>query len=212
MDKKCLKCGKLMLGVTKRRFSCSVKCRPSTYVPKGRKRGKFVKCVYCGKKLWACPRYKKRNWRRFCSREHNILYMKKNAFHMNCKICGKVFYCQPSQIKYRNRKTCSRKCSSIYRKKQTEKRHIEQGYTKHQLDRLARYSTEAIQWRKDVFERDNYTCQFCGIRGAKLEADHIKPFAYFPELRYKLSNGRTLCRKCHDKTKIPASKMKELYG
>lgn len=33
------------------------------------------------------------------------------------------------------------------------------------------------QWRSDVFTRDDYTCQFCGIKGVKLNADHIKPLS-----------------------------------
>lgn len=53
------------------------------------------------------------------------------------------------------------------------------------------------KWRKAVFERDNYTCQECGIKGGKLCADHIKPYALFPDLRWILENGQTLCRKCH---------------
>lgn len=67
-------------------------------------------------------------------------------------------------------------------------------------------------WRELVFERDNYTCQFCHVRGGYLEADHIKPWAYFPALRFDLTNGRTLCRACHNTTKISAKHMKELYG
>jgi hypothetical protein len=63
-----------------------------------------------------------------------------------------------------------------------------------------RNSTEYKRWRKSVFERDNYTCQFCGVRGVIIQADHIKPFAYFPELRFELSNGRTLCVPCHKTT------------
>lgn len=61
------------------------------------------------------------------------------------------------------------------------------------------------EWRNAVFCRDNYQCQICGIRSGKkqyvyLNADHIKPFAYFPELRFEISNGRTLCLSCHKKT------------
>lgn len=40
-----------------------------------------------------------------------------------------------------------------------------------------RVHKEAKLWRKAVFERDNYTCQLCFIRGGDLQADHIKPWA-----------------------------------
>lgn len=34
----------------------------------------------------------------------------------------------------------------------------------------------------------------------KMHADHIKPFAIYPDLRFEVSNGRTLCSACHRKT------------
>lgn len=51
-----------------------------------------------------------------------------------------------------------------------------------------------------MFKRDNYTCVICGQRGGKLNADHIKPFALYPDSRFDLDNGRTLCFNCHTKT------------
>lgn len=68
-----------------------------------------------------------------------------------------------------------------------------------------RRSAKYKDWRKAVFERDNYTCCDCGARSAKgkrveINADHIKPFAYFPDLRFDVNNGRTLCIGCHKKT------------
>ena len=68
-----------------------------------------------------------------------------------------------------------------------------------------RNSARTKDWRKAVFERDNYTCLDCGARNGNgykviLNADHIKPWAYYPELRYDVSNGRTLCLGCHTKT------------
>ncbi len=64
-----------------------------------------------------------------------------------------------------------------------------------------RKSLEYRLWVKAVFERDNYQCIWGGKKhGSKLHADHIKPFALYPELRFAIDNGRTLCVDCHKKT------------
>ncbi len=61
---------------------------------------------------------------------------------------------------------------------------------------------ELAEWRKAVYERDHYTCRACGVRGSRrhpLNAHHIKPFMAYPESRFELSNGITLCEACHKK-------------
>lgn len=60
-----------------------------------------------------------------------------------------------------------------------------------------RLSAEMKEWRRRVFERDDYTCQVCSKRGGTMNADHIQPFSLFPDLRFDVSNGRTLCMSCH---------------
>ena len=74
-----------------------------------------------------------------------------------------------------------------------------------ETNRLVRSSFEYRLWRESVFKRDNYTCVKCGIHSGNgksviLNADHIKPFSQYPELRFAIDNGRTLCINCHKNT------------
>jgi len=77
-----------------------------------------------------------------------------------------------------------------------------------------REASKYKKWRKEVFERDNFTCQICGKRGLKLNADHIYAFsmiltkynidtvekAFICADLWNISNGRTLCVSCHRNT------------
>ena len=85
------------------------------------------------------------------------------------------------------------------------------------INHKIRMSLEYKLWRRSVFDRDGYTCVWCGDKSAEgkkvvLQADHIKPFAYFPELRFAIDNGRTLCILCHKKTNTYGIKSVKLFG
>jgi hypothetical protein len=135
---------------------------------------------------------------------------KGNSF--NCLICGDTFWRKPCAIKKGNNKFCSKKCYFVWqkgRKKSEEfiqkcrnKRPEQNGNWKGgitPINKKIRQSPEYTKWRSKVFERDRYTCRECGVCGCYLHAHHIKPFSLFPELRFVVSNGKTLCKKCHSK-------------
>lgn len=63
-----------------------------------------------------------------------------------------------------------------------------------------RGTMEWYNWRKSVFERDNYTCMECMKTGGKLEPHHIIPLRVSFERAFDIVNGVTLCRDCHKKT------------
>jgi 5-methylcytosine-specific restriction endonuclease McrA len=59
------------------------------------------------------------------------------------------------------------------------------------------FTPEYVEWRTAVYQRDDYTCQHCGEVGGKLNAHHIESWSSFPEKRFEIDNGITLCYKCH---------------
>ena len=74
-------------------------------------------------------------------------------------------------------------------------------------DRLARRyilgNVSHKTWRREVFERDNYTCVTCGIKNGlgktiAFNAHHIDGWNWCKEKRFDLNNGITLCKDCHD--------------
>lgn len=106
----------------------------------------------------------------------------------------------------RKRSEESRKKSSLMWK--GKKSHLWKGGVSKENE-LIRKSTEYKVWREKVFKRDNYICQFCKKVGGVLNADHIKPFSKYPELRFDVTNGRTLCVSCHRKTDTFGHKCKK---
>lgn len=61
-----------------------------------------------------------------------------------------------------------------------------------------RRSSAYSYWRLEVFKRDNYKCKMgnCDCRG-KIIAHHILSYTKFPELRFNINNGITLCQFHH---------------
>lgn len=52
-------------------------------------------------------------------------------------------------------------------------------------------------WSNLIKERDNHTCQKCGISDGIMIAHHIDPVINNPIESLDLDNGLTLCKKCH---------------
>lgn len=52
------------------------------------------------------------------------------------------------------------------------------------------------KWRMNVFTRDKFRCKICKTK-IGLQAHHILRWADFPELRYDINNGITLCLAHH---------------
>lgn len=66
----------------------------------------------------------------------------------------------------------------------------------------ARTSTAYNNWREQVYAKDWYTCQCCGQSiGIDKEAHHFMSFALYPDLRFDVNNGITLCSDCHSAVK-----------
>ena len=177
-----------------------------------KKSGDVMRCHICEKEFYRPPHLIK-SGARFCS-----IRCAGDSFLSGtvrvCETCGQDFYRPRSQESHRGMgRFCSKKCKGAHmRQSQTGKNNPGWKGGVSSENRRMRSSAAFREWREAVFERDNYTCVACGQRGGYLEPDHIKPFAYFPDLRFDPGNGRTMCKPCHKKTDTYGHKAKIKYG
>jgi len=66
-----------------------------------------------------------------------------------------------------------------------------------ELNDKIRKSAIYNKWRIAVYKKDYYTCQQCGYNKGYIAAHHIYPFSIYPEYRFEVKNGTTLCKSCH---------------
>lgn len=178
-------------------------------------------CKQCGDTFNRRDSYTNRNvWDRvmFCSRKCRG-ESDRTSVEMSCKQCSEPMLVELNLLE--TKKYCSYKCRSEARKsmvvtEDTRKRLSEaqkartdkrvgltgemnprwkggKGTERHRAMGRSEYKL----WRKAVFTRDNYTCTCCSKTGSYLHADHIVRWADDESLRYEVSNGQTLCYKCH---------------
>jgi len=174
---------------------CSWSCYLSSIEKNGgnRKRNRKISvCNICGKKFehWAGRNAK------YCSRE---CWAKRNPpVLFYCLNCGKEFW--DYKINRENNVFCSNSCANSFNQRGDKCKFWKGGKTP--LSKILRSRTEYLNWRTEVFKRDDYTCQDCGVKSGNgkkvyLQAHHIKEFSKYPEKMYEISNGITLCKNCH---------------
>lgn len=108
-----------------------------------------------------------------------------------CKNCGKNL----SRYKPQSGKGGGEYCRACYRGNRTVRWNHDLTLTERMVQR---HIDGYPEWRMQVFVRDNFTCQKCAYgKGGKLVAHHIISYKTHPNLRLEVSNGITLCRRCH---------------
>lgn len=191
MIKKCLVCQKEFVPKIrndnkKRGKYCSRVCWAKNKIT-----GYLIHCNTCKKPVWTTPSL----IRKFCSQKCSSIQQSKQIEFI-CRWCEKNFWDQPCRMR-QGKQYCNKQCKANWMSKNLTGKNSNNwrgGITS--LNHKIRNSLEYIAWRKDIFNRDNYTCQICGERGGRLRANHIKKFSDYPELRTVSANGITICKNC----------------
>lgn len=196
---------------------CNNKKRRKTPVKPLAKEG-YKYCTKCNEELLLCE-FNKRNisndvkyfsWCKKCECDYN-----NNRYNHECKMCGK---------NYKSGKKDSNICKECHTKtiaKNGSKRFtgLNQSGQNNPMYGIRRFGiknpnynlnktdeerengrgiTGYSDWRKGVYERDNYTCQCCGKKGnGDIIAHHLDGYNWFIEGRTDINNGITLCEHCH---------------
>jgi len=78
--------------------------------------------------------------------------------------------------------------------------------------REQRNDSAYIAWRREVWLRDNFTCKIANPDcNGRIEAHHILGWKSYPELRYQVNNGITLCHAHHPRKREDEAKLSPYF-
>jgi len=203
INKLCPVCGKQFLAKkdckTRNQVYCSIKCYGKTL--KGKKAtGKQLECLKLGRVGFPSPFKGETRDKVFCEKisqgKKGVPFSDKHKDSLSKAKKGK-----PIKHFVDNKEEISRKLSEALKGKPQPNlrgdKHWNWQGGKTSVNAKGRNSLKIKIWKRAVMERDDFTCQMCGLRGGRLQAHHIKAFADHEELRADINNGVTLCVSCH---------------
>jgi len=183
-------------------------------------------CEFCGK-FFEYYQRKSQSIRRFCSHKCDgaskagIKFSDEHRNRISKARMGQPSWSKGKKIGFGNFEGKKHSAETKVKMSQWQIKRYEGHISNEELRNYIRRNYLYRQWRSDVFFRDNFTCQECGVRSGNgkavyLEAHHcrisfseimnkykittIEEAVLCPEL-WDINNGLTLCVPCHDKTK-----------
>lgn len=169
-------------------------------------------CENCNKKFMRLTSKNKNSKNSYCSQkckaEHQVTTLKGElnpnfkggAVEVECVSCDDRFKVSRHRVKTTNLFFCSMLCKGDYQRI-SMLRENNPNYV-HGLSEDYRVRYRIVDgyntWRRNVYERDNYTCQCCkDDKGGNLNAHHLDGYNWAVDKRTEVDNGVTLCDKCH---------------
>lgn len=80
------------------------------------------------------------------------------------------------------------------------------------LNKRRNWSKECINWRESVYRRDNYRCKIGSPDCiTTIQAHHILGWKLYPELRFEINNGITLCLVHHPRKRTEEKRLAPVF-
>lgn len=109
-----------------------------------------------------------------------------------CQFCGNPFT-HEILTTFNKMKFCSKPCADMGGFRYRGKEHWNYSESARRKNRGGSHR----KWVNAVISRDGATCQQCGATNVELHAHHKESFREYPEKRFDVDNGITLCYRCH---------------
>lgn len=194
----CKNCGQEFLGLKNQEYCCK-KCKDNSQLDQI----EFT-CDYCGKLSSHKRGVYESNKYNFCSKECAKSFRDPSKHHIvNCNYCGAELDITDCEFNKSEHHFCNRECQANWQRETWRgENHPNWKPELSQEEReLNNFRQGMAQWRTNIYERDNYTCQCCGTQGGwgvRLNAHHISGWNIDKENRTNVDNGVTLCEDCHN--------------